>query len=610
MTRRLPIGSKAPPRAPSTKSSLSTALATIDDALSKGDAALALLEAARAWRAWRDPRLGELSCVLGAQAARRVAWTRAPKDEKAPWRTLLANKERIHKTWLETAAKRDPLTLDALLEKLTASCPNRATSTRYGFAKHRFRTFIERIGALSKLDDDPRMTLPLVRVLKATPFTSADVSTGPAVYEPIIQLLERLGDARCLPELEALVRQPTTKSVNLRQYLAERLPAAVETIRSRVPLPAAGEGARLEALLARLGRPKARAGAASRNVAGAAEESLLQEVVAALGSESDDLGPWEVLADRYLELSDPRGELVSLQLAGERGGLSDAARAELHRLIRRDKEWLPPEIALATKNRAYHRGLLDSFDLLGRSATTEATFDKATMSSWLSTVRYCGQGAANEPLFLRFVTSAAMRSLSIVEVKSAHALEEVAATPTLAHRLKELRLAFAPSPSALKPLTEAQFPALRRLTIVPRSSYDRDALSESLARWRERPPIHELTLADWDGVDFLLAADRFEGIPEVSIETDWFEVGWDESNPRVALRGSSTKTRELDVRMSGDEEIVWSCVADVVKSRRIGRVYLRATEDGPVQLPRIASAVLDDLGARIVAMPKGWRRLS
>ncbi|MDF2696292.1 MAG: hypothetical protein K0S65_4675, partial [Labilithrix sp.] len=546
-------------------------------------------------------------------------------------RARSARKDAFQKAWIKLAATRDPLALGALLSALTTACPTTLLTSPVDRARQKFAAWRSRVEALAEFDDDPRMTDVLVELVRKTPFTSGDPQTGDSVYEPAIVLLERLRDARALVVLRELLEQPVTKTVNLRDYLARRLPIAIKTIQSAKSASLGAEiHARIDAIASALGATSSNGKGRPKASPAGSEKELFEAVVVATSAGAEDLGPWEVLADHWLEAGDPRGELVTLQLANERGASNEAQEMALQKqipaLLRKDKDWLDPGLARVTRNRQYRRGMLDSFELLPSSAATAAAWKDAAKSSLLGTVRHVGQGSASEALFATFLTSGAMRSLSDIATRSKGVLEQVRSNESLARRLVHLTFERVPTTDDwLTALTRDHFPSLERLRIVPGDeAVDVDDLIDRLARWKQRPALVEITLSSHllgarslSDVAFILGHDRLADVPRLAItpesRLDGFWADEQAHTPTLAVHRSVAKGKArhaLEARMDGDEEEIWLAIEAIAKAKRFDQVTVEPLGDpADADLPKaLVRRALTALGQKDSILPEAWRK--
>jgi hypothetical protein len=172
----------------------------VAEAVKREDFEVALVEAVSAWRTYRHAVLAELVDAIAARC-KPVPLTGRGKDA-------------YQKAWLELAKRAatsdDPAAIGALVRGLTKSVPERAYSyfTPQRDVK-RYRPFLERIDALAKCADDPRVASALADLLVKAPISADDVG---GVYGPAIELVIHLGDERSIGRLHHLVANPVAKT--------------------------------------------------------------------------------------------------------------------------------------------------------------------------------------------------------------------------------------------------------------------------------------------------------------------------------------------------------------------------------------------------------------
>ena len=189
-----------------------------------------------------------------------------------------------------------------------------------------WQTALPMLQALLKLPDDPRVAKELARQVDLTRY---DTWTSESFYRPLFARLNALGDVRQLAVLEAQL--PRTKTHYYRRDMRPLEERAVGHHRTlKIPeLPAEVLG-----LLETLEQPYA--GAAAREKSSKRSGSELLEAVYA---NPEDMGARVVYGDWLTEQGDPRGELISLQLAAP----SDKSTRKQQALIKKHwKKWLGP----------------------------------------------------------------------------------------------------------------------------------------------------------------------------------------------------------------------------------------------------------------------------
>lgn len=399
------------------------------------------LERALAW--WQETRAPELADLVEALGARLA--TPALPSASAPI---------FHELWL-IAVGADPVgNLGAALATMTRALPLGEISSvrRAEELRHKYAPWLARVAALHAIDD-PRIATAFVGVLRAPPFRD-EFHGADTVYDPVLETLVRLGDVRQVAPLRALAERPTASRSWLRALQADALPALAATIADQELTPLPGRAA-ITALVAQL---------APRH--GSANDEELFDLVHA---NPDDDGPREVLADRWLERGDPRGELVTLQLKEARGTATALDRKKITSLLRKhDRSWLGV-LGAVTKNRRWERGFLDEVELLANSVTSLETWSETPRDPALGTVRTIRKGKANETHFRRLVMAAP--NLRAVSAVSKGMLAELCAAPP--PRLEWLALSAQPERKDIDAIVLA-FPRLETLSIpIPVANVDR-----------------------------------------------------------------------------------------------------------------------------------------
>lgn len=252
-----------------------------------------------AWRALRHPRIAEL---IDRVSARALEGQKPIKGKSVPDRVKL----------IQAACEtKDPVEVARVL---ASEWPGT------------WQTALPMLEALLKLPDDPRVAKELARQVDLTRY---DTWTSESFYRPLFSKLNALGDVRQLPLLEAqLARTKTHYYQRDMRPLEERAVAHHRTL--KVPELTAEHVELLETLEAPY------AGAAAREKTSKRSGAELLEAVYA---NPEDPGARAVYGDWLTEHGDPRGELISLQLAPP----SDKSTRRQQALIKKHwKQWLGP----------------------------------------------------------------------------------------------------------------------------------------------------------------------------------------------------------------------------------------------------------------------------
>jgi len=219
----------------------------------------------------------------------------------------------------------------------------------------------------------------------------------------------------------------------------------------------------------------------------------------------DDDGALAVLADVLQLAGDPRGELISLQLAGD---LDDepACAARRNALIAScGPAWLG-RLASVTSVAGFERGVLRQLTLSSERLADHASWEALLADPVLATVTDLLRDRVDDQVYARFAASPAMRSLARVEAyESVDPLAAVIArSPSITHvacALASVRAMVRALPSANQlrsiAIHDSEFaelaaaPWFRQLTELTLAGDVR----RGLARWDALPRSMTLTLA-------------------------------------------------------------------------------------------------------------------
>ena len=201
---------------------------------------------------------------------------------------------------------------------------------------------------------DPRLCAPAIDMsLKFVSSTTSPTRTR------AFKLAETIADGRCLPQIEAILKQK--RGAWNWTELKDRV-RKMQTKFKPVPALPAGDATAVKAVdkaIAAIAKRPPLAEAALFAAAPAAEDDgarLLNEVL----DDPQNDAPRLVYADYLLQHDDPRGELITLQMLRHAGTLT-RAQADRERALLRDKRnverWLGPLVAVV-KNPVFERGFL------------------------------------------------------------------------------------------------------------------------------------------------------------------------------------------------------------------------------------------------------------
>jgi uncharacterized protein (TIGR02996 family) len=518
---------------------------------------------------WRATRLAEVAELVDAIAARCQPVAIAGRS-----------KTEFQNAWI-VAAHNGPgaVAIGSLAATLTRSLPVRDVSyLTMDRDLKRNRPFLERVEALAKLPDDPRIAAALVELVAKAPFTDSR-----RLYEPVLALLEQLADERGLLVLERLIDRPSAKGSSIRAYFAEALPETVVAIRKgkRTPL-AVGEAELVARLFEVLGARRGPA-APHRDV-----DELLAQVIA----KPEDDAPRLVLADALLERDDPRGELISLQLQPQ----GEEERRRAGSLLRKhERQWLG-ELATVTKNRVWRRGFLDETELQNHAVADDATWERLAHDPALATVRVLHKGRANTDLYRSFVLSPQLRALRDIEVPTIAMLQELI---DAGRRLDHVTI----EPGLTKACIEL-LPALaervgaRRITVATRE--DPARLIDRLVTSRAHLPFDEIVLLPRWSREWETYAPRWLTAHDALAPVRRLGVCSYDTTRIIAERG--TKAPRIEIEAVHDFNLEWALT-------RIGR-HERLVIRGQPAASTTRGSLLEVLGSlKGVELEGGWAAL-
>lgn len=465
-------------------------LAAIEALVSRSEWDEALELAVIEWRTWRSPAHADLIEALSARTSRPplptgdfhysfdASWlSRARTSYAADLGPLLDTfavslVSQMERAWFDE--KVEAARVRAALAREGVSLDPSAVGP--------FISVAFRVHALAARGPDPRTARALVRFLKLAP-VSAEGALAIATYGPVFALLEEIGDVRILPDLEAL---PPSG-------MRDR---AIQVHRDLVLAPPP-DAARVLELARDLGFSSARAVADAPPPDVAALFELVVEA-------PDDDGPREVLADRWSEAGDPRGELVMLQLRAARG---QASAAELERAKSLEgsvaADWLG-ELALGTRDRRFRRGFLEEFALMPEDTLLSARWDAVAKAPVLGTVRVLRRGVTSDAVYKRFLFSPAMRNLVDAEIGTERMLKMLMAAPARRKQLRRIELTTPPLDlNAIRSFVERLVEAGMERVVVPFSSARSIDAHVSLLRLAS-----EMTTVTLRAIDALFTSQR------------------------------------------------------------------------------------------------------
>ncbi|HEY3804375.1 MAG TPA: TIGR02996 domain-containing protein [Kofleriaceae bacterium] len=228
--------------------------------------------------------------------------------------------------WFEVEARADASDIDRLLHAL---------DPMGGLAQ------------LARRAADPRIVEGMIAMLEARTFDWGAVSD---IWKPLFQIFES-GDATFAPRLRAIAARERAATTRMASRLAPKLDEIADTLEAREEPDADS--------------PESRALAMELDGLEARRRALEEDALAlfdAVWAAPDDDAPRFVLADFLNEHTEPRGELIALQLAQHAGKLGAAGRKRAKKLLDRNKRaWIGPIAPLVHATDArFERGFIVS----------------------------------------------------------------------------------------------------------------------------------------------------------------------------------------------------------------------------------------------------------
>jgi uncharacterized protein (TIGR02996 family) len=309
----------APPRGRPTLGSARPALVRAASAVERGDDEAALDALLEAWRATRAARIGELVDAVSARIEPRLPAICDPASR--------ASRAELQQAWLAVAAQRRARDVPRLFASITHT-------------HHRATDALARLRALDGWPADPRIAAGVIATLQTIPFHTS--STRP-FWKRMFAAAEDHGDARAADALDVtahriakILNARYTDLTSTRAWFAAQMTATAGAIRARAARPLEPDERMLCDQIATL-------------IEHAMD--LAERLVVEIAARPDDERARQVYGDLLLERSDPRGELIALQLADR-----DPERQE-QLLTTHLPAWLGPLAAIAWPDGTlYERG--------------------------------------------------------------------------------------------------------------------------------------------------------------------------------------------------------------------------------------------------------------
>jgi uncharacterized protein (TIGR02996 family) len=435
-------------------------LAAADHALADGKPEHALCDLLSAWRTTRSTALAGMI----DQVSRRIV--RRPLGSGK----LSAMQAR----WLALAKKRDPADVPRLLA---------------GLVSGRAASVVARLEQLGELPDDPRVASGLATFCARPPYD--DGVAMRKANEIARRVLVRAADERTIAILEPHAGRPEIAA--LIAEITTALPAV-----SR-PLEAV-ERERLAAL--------------DRQLAGA---RFGDELLAAIHADPTDDGARAVYADWLLSQNDSRGELITLQLAAARGGLTESAALRERELLELHRRSMLGPLAQVIVDPVFARGFLVACTLAARN--TRSLISAAAAHEWLTVEELAvSNESATDPGVFALPSFRNLRRLRGVSAAAARALAS-ARTSSL---LELLQLEYATS-EAVARLFEGCTCLPRLTTFGVRAQIAAGAVEQLLATDVGKQLARLELMAAPHELEATLAAVT-PNVREVQIAATWFDI--------------------------------------------------------------------------------------
>ncbi len=360
----------------------------VELALSEGRVTDALTFSIAEWRRSRAPEVAGAVDALSA---------RIELDASDVFTSRV--KAGFHQQWLAAAKEPDDVMVGMLARSIGERVPietSYSQSISQGYALKKYAALLNRVQALAKLPDDPRVAKALTGLIFEAKQSVLGASASREVYGLFIRGLTHLRDVRAVTVLQALVKSPRAKQESIRSYFSRALPEAIKELQTTRIEPVDERWAGFSATHER-----------PPQIAGSQEQSDFRRQISA---EPSNDAIRLVYADWLLERGDPRGEFISLQIQQK-----DSKRA---RALLREHEsgWLGDPLRATLTKTAFERGFLSEAALAQNAAATAQVWAAAASDERLATVTSLAKGRGSIEHYEAFVMSQAMQNLERVDV--------------------------------------------------------------------------------------------------------------------------------------------------------------------------------------------------
>lgn len=484
-----------------------------------------------AWRASPSPALADRLEEASAEALDAFDAPKAPKvtvdKNDPPYKRTHALRDAFQAAWLEVAAKGDAVATGWLASTLVSRVPY----TPWGVKS----AFVERVEALRKRAPDPRVARALAEIVVKDAANGLGIPEN--LYEPVLALLATCRDSRQVPVLERALASPQTKTVHVREWLAKRLPKVIAKLREAGPVPEPAKPKREPA-------------------EGAA-------LLAAIHEHPSDDATRLVYADWLEGQSDPRGELIALQVREARGEATPAQSKRARELLRAHEDAWLGDLRPIFVNVLFTRGFLSAASLSQSWAVKSDAWARLQVDPRLATLEELRPGKCSAEIYLGFLRSPACRSLARVAARDPKTLAAIAKLAKLDRRFTHLEM-----PLALFVARGAPYDGIASLGLTLQRA---DELTDNLAALKQRLPakLTGLAVRIIDGgyaeIDDLLPAAL-----TLLDERAWLIV--DDANERYVMR-NDPRAFEVWARRSVDDELL-ERIATTKKRLKVKRVRL------------------------------------
>lgn len=471
---------------------VSRALHQAEQALAETNDERALEALLSAWRELPHPRIADLVDRVSA----RITEARGAIEGKS-----VATRS---KTWAAIAKKKDPADLGRLLATPWPGTWKGAIVVR---------------DALTTFGPDPRLAMAFTALIMEGAYDSLG---GTLLTISLIQQIGKHRDARTLPLLKS-----EAEHVRERFWRERVRPAIANVVKTLEALAPPQLEAAVEEALGNVERHFARA-VADEATAVRGEADFLR----AIYERPDDDGLRSVYADWLTERGDPRGELITLQLARARGEETPATRKREAALLKKHGDaWIAPfteDLVPKKAMRVFERGFLSQV-VLGWNSREGEIPRKLSEPGWATVERVVlSTGLSFDKLVTTIMTLPSMRSVravvgvdeanlvEMIDAGGAERFEEIVVSGTWAGRPDEIE----DNDALRRRLASGEgLPHLRRLGIE-RDIDDLGALLDGeLARRLEEVTVYDAK-CDLGALSRLVDARRLTNVRRVRVASE------------------------------------------------------------------------------------------